>query len=211
MRQGPRGPRRVLEAHRSDAARRPSRPAANDARKAPDRACEREEQGPPRADHGVDDLELGPGPPSTDRRRPHAWLRTGRGGPRGVLVRARRGPEAQVPWACPRRDPPSVHRPDGGGFLIPSSNRGQDAFDNPAKAAYRQRHLDVLRTVPELCGEAGGRLQGSWLELMGDPLADAPRSSSPGPRPAIVTSSSASTLTPPGSTTTGSATPRPAG
>jgi len=49
------------------------------------------------------------------------------------------------------------------------SDRETDAFDNSAKSAYRQRHLDVLREqVPELwVDEERPRLRGSWLELMG--------------------------------------------
>lgn len=48
------------------------------------------------------------------------------------------------------------------------SDRTTDAFDNPAKAAYRERHVEVLRSVPELWDDAAGPgLRGSWLELMG--------------------------------------------
>lgn len=48
------------------------------------------------------------------------------------------------------------------------SDRATDAFDNTAKAAYRERHVDVLRSVPELWDDdAEPGLRGSWLELMG--------------------------------------------
>lgn len=48
------------------------------------------------------------------------------------------------------------------------SSRAEDAFDNPAKSAYRARHLHVLREqAPELWKDGNGSLLGAWLELVG--------------------------------------------
>lgn len=53
--------------------------------------------------------------------------------------------------------------------MTPVSDRREDAYDNPAKSAYRERHLSALREqAPELWDdEERTRLSGSWLELMG--------------------------------------------
>src|SRR5438552_2227123 len=54
--------------------------------------------------------------------------------------------------------------------MPPLSNRQQDAFDNPAKAACREGNLRVLRGAASLLWEDGEhkRLRCDWCELMGE-------------------------------------------